>query len=78
MKTLRKYLLSAFAAIALSLTLANATAMAWCPEEDHTEQYACFLSGEDGYTCFYECYCYVSEEECEAALTRGGYVILEE
>jgi hypothetical protein len=69
----RKYLVSAFAAITLSLTLASVTAQAWCPEEDHTAQYSCYNTGEDACYCYYDCYCYVDQDACDLALFRNGY-----
>ena len=73
MNTLRKYLVSAFAAIVLSLTLASVTAQAWCPEEDHTEEYSCYNTGEDDCYCYYDCYCYTDQDSCDLALFRNGY-----
>ena len=77
MNSLRKYLLSAFAAIALSLTLANVTALEYCPEVDETDEYVCFNTGEDGYYCFYECFCKVETFDCEESLRRRGYLLEE-
>lgn len=77
MNTLRKYLLSTFVAIALSLTLANVTALAYCPPYDDAPEYSCFNTGEDGLYCFYECFCLVETFECEAALRRRGYTLEE-
>jgi len=73
MNSLRKYFLSAFAAIALSLVLANVTAMAYCAPQELTEEYSCFNTGEDEYQCYYECFCNGSEAECDLVLFRGGY-----
>ena len=72
MNTLRKYLLSAFAAITLSLTLANVTALATCTT-DVTDQYTCYPTGEDACYCYYDCYCYVDQDACDLALFRNGY-----
>jgi hypothetical protein len=76
MNTLRKYLLSAFAAITLSLTLANVTALATCTT-DVTDQYTCYPTGEDACYCYYDCYCKVASEACEAALFRNGYSLVQ-
>lgn len=73
MKTLRKYLLSAFAATVLSLTVANVTAMAWCPPEDDQPEYYCEYTGEDACFCYYNCTCKVGQDECDLALFRNGY-----
>jgi hypothetical protein len=73
MYTFRKYLLSAFAAIALSLTLANATAMAWCEPVDDQPEYTCYNTGEDSCYCYYDCYCHVGQDACDLALFRHGY-----
>jgi hypothetical protein len=73
MKSLRKYLLSAFAAIALSLTLASVTAQAWCEPEDNTDQYYCENTGEDSCYCYYNCTCKVGQDACDLALFRNGY-----
>jgi hypothetical protein len=78
MKSLRKYVLSAFAVVVLSLTLANVVAAAaGCPPEDHTEQYSCYNTGEDDCFCYYDCYCYGSQDECDLALFRNGYMRVE-
>ena len=69
---LRKYLVSAFAAIVLSLTLANVTALATCTT-DVQEEYTCYPTGEDSCYCYYDCYCKVGSQACEAALFRNGY-----
>lgn len=69
---LKKYFLSAFAAIALSLALANVTAMATCTI-DVQDEYTCYPTGEDETYCYYDCYCKVGTAACEAALTRNGY-----
>jgi hypothetical protein len=53
MSTLRKYLLSAFAAVVLSLTLANVTAMATCTT-DVQDEYTCYPTGEDACYCYYD------------------------
>lgn len=72
MNTLRKYLVSAFAAIALSLTLASVTAMA-CPEVDDQPEYTCYYDWEDNCFCYYTCYCHVGPDQCDLALFRNGY-----
>jgi hypothetical protein len=69
---LKKYFLSAFAAIALSLALANVTAMATCTI-DVQDEYTCYPTGEDATYCYYDCYCKVGSAACEAALARNGY-----
>ena len=56
MNTLRKYLVSTFAAIALSLTLASVTAQAWCPEIYEFDDIICYKTAEDDEYCYYECY----------------------
>ena len=76
MSTLRKYLLSAFAAIARSLTLANVTAMATCTT-DVQDEYTCYPTGEDACYCYYDCYCKVGSQACEAALFRNGYALMQ-
>jgi hypothetical protein len=73
MNTLRKYLLSAFAAITLSLTLANVTVLAYCPEVDDQAAYTCYNTGEDDCYCYYDCYCHVGQDACDLALFRNGY-----
>jgi hypothetical protein len=72
MKNLRTYLLTAFAVIVLSLTLANVTAMATCTT-DVQDEYTCYPTGEDAKYCYYDCYCKVGTAACEAALARNGY-----
>ena len=72
MKSLRKYLVSAFAVIVLSLTLAGVTAMATCLT-DVQDQYTCYPTGEDENYCYYTCYCKVGTAACEAALAANGY-----
>ena len=69
---LKKYFLSAFAAIALSLALANVTAMATCTT-DVQDEYTCYPTGEDEFFCYYDCYCKVGTQACEEALARNGY-----
>ncbi len=71
MNTLRKYVISAFAAIVLSLTLANVTAMA-C-EDDYQEEYTCIYERQDECYCYFTCYCHVPQDECDLALFRNGY-----
>lgn len=77
MNSLRKYLVWAFAAIVLSLTLANVTAYATC-YTDITDQYSCYPTGEDACYCYYDCYCKVGSEACEAALFRNGYSLIQQ
>lgn len=72
MKNLRKYLISAFAVTALSLTMASVTAMATCTI-DVQDQYTCYPTGEDETYCYYTCYCKVGRAACEAALAGNGY-----
>jgi len=69
---LKKYFLAAFAAIAVSLGLANVTAMATCTI-DVQDQYTCYPTGEDANYCYYDCYCKVGTAACEAALAANGY-----
>jgi len=69
---LKKYFLSAFAAIALSLALANVTAMATCTI-DVQDEYTCYPTGEDATYCYYDCYCKVGTAACERALAAHGY-----
>ncbi|HZI48264.1 MAG TPA: hypothetical protein VFD75_10755 [Pyrinomonadaceae bacterium] len=76
MHTLRKYLVSAFFAIVVSLTLANVTAMAYCPPEDDQPEYYCSNTGEDSCYCYYDCTCKVDEQACDAALFRHGYALI--
>jgi hypothetical protein len=73
MKTLRKYVLSAFVAVVVSLTMANVTAMAWCQEVDENSSYTCYNTGEDDCYCYYDCYCHVGQDACDLALFRNGY-----
>ena len=75
MNTLRKYLVSAFAAIALSLTLASVTAMA-CPSVDSQPEYTCYYDWEDDCYCYYDCYCHVDTDACHLALFRNGYSLV--
>lgn len=75
MKTLRKYLVSAFAAIVLSLTLANVTALAAC-YTDVQNEYTCYPTGEDACFCYYDCYCKVGTDACHLALFRNGYSLV--
>ena len=72
MKSLRKYLVSAFAVVALSLTMASVTAMATCLTDVQNE-YTCYPTGEDANYCYYTCYCKVGGAACEAALAANGY-----
>jgi hypothetical protein len=72
MNTLRKYLVSAFAAVVLSLTLANVTAMA-CEPVDEQPEYTCYYEREDACFCYYTCYCHVDQDACDLALFRNGY-----
>jgi hypothetical protein len=72
MKALRKYLLSALAATALSLCLASVTAFATC-SIDVQDAYTCYPTGEDACYCYYDCYCKTGAAACEAALAGNGY-----
>lgn len=76
MSTLRKYLLSGLGAVAISLTLASVTAMATC-SIDVQDEYTCYPTGEDACYCYYDCYCKVSSQACEAALFRNGYSLVQ-
>ena len=69
---LKKYFLAAFAAITLSLALANVTALATCTT-DVQDEYTCYPTGEDANYCYYTCYCKVGAARCEAALAAAGY-----
>lgn len=69
---LKKYFLATFAAIVLSLGLANVTAMATCLI-DVQEEYTCYPTGEDANFCYYDCYCKVGAAACDAALAANGY-----
>jgi hypothetical protein len=71
--SLKKYFVAAFAAIALSLALANVTAMATCTI-DVQDAYTCYPTGEDANWCYYDCYCKTGRAACEAALAANGYV----
>ncbi|HEX8129583.1 MAG TPA: hypothetical protein VF527_10815 [Pyrinomonadaceae bacterium] len=71
MKSINKYLLSALATAALSVTLAG-TAAALC-RTDVQDQYTCYPTGEDANYCYYDCYCKVGAAECDRALIRNGY-----
>ena len=73
MRTLRKYFLSAFVAIVVSLTMANVTAMAWCPPEDDQPEYYCEYIEENNCYCYYYCTCKVDQDQCDLALFRNGY-----
>ena len=75
MKTLRKYLVSAFVAIVLSLTLANVTAMACVPVDEQPE-YTCEYSHQDDCFCYYNCTCHVDIDACHLALFRNGYMLI--
>jgi hypothetical protein len=72
MKNLRKYVLSALAATALSLTLASVTAFAAC-YTDVQDAYTCYPTGEDACYCYYTCYCKTGASACDAALAANGY-----
>ncbi|HET8781472.1 MAG TPA: hypothetical protein VFM63_03565 [Pyrinomonadaceae bacterium] len=74
MKRTVKYVLSAFGAVALSLTLANAVASACTLEV--SDEYTCYVTGEDANYCYYTCYCKVSSGACRDALVRDGFEIL--
>jgi len=74
MKRVTKYALSAFAAIALSLTLAG-VAVAQCTLET-SEEYTCYVTGEDETYCYYTCYCKTGSDACRRALERDGFEIL--
>jgi hypothetical protein len=71
MRSITKYLLSALATVALSLTLANVSAMA-C-SLDVQDEYTCYVTGSDACYCYYDCYCKVGASACDAALIRNGY-----
>jgi hypothetical protein len=73
MTTLRKYLLSASIALALSLTMANVTAMAYCDPIDEQYEYTCYYEREDPCFCYYWCECHVDQDQCDLALFRNGY-----
>ena len=75
MNTLRKYFVSVFAAVVLSLTMASVTAMA-CPYEDDTDAYYCQYTGEDSCFCYYSCTCKVDIDSCHLALFRNGYSLI--
>jgi hypothetical protein len=72
MKNLRKYLLTAIAVTALSLSLASVSAFALC-QTDPQDAYTCYPVGEDANYCYYQCYCKTGPAACEAALTAAGY-----
>lgn len=72
MKNFRKYIVSALAATALSLTLASVTALATCTT-DVQDAYTCYPTGEDACYCYYTCYCKTGAQACEAALAANGY-----
>jgi hypothetical protein len=72
MRNLRKYVLSALAATALSLTLANVAAFATCLT-DVQDAYTCYPTGEDACYCYYDCYCKTGAAACDAALAANGY-----
>jgi len=74
MKSIIKYSLSAFAAIVLSLTFASVAA-AYCTLETSNE-YTCYVTGEDEFYCYYDCYCKTSSQACRDALERDGFIIL--
>lgn len=69
--TLKKYLVSAVAVLALSLTMAGVAA-ASCTIDVQNE-YTCYVTGEDANWCYYTCYCKVGAAACEAALAANGY-----
>ncbi|MCI0562917.1 MAG: hypothetical protein MN733_30925, partial [Nitrososphaera sp.] len=72
-KKISKYMLSAFATAALSIAIANVSALATCTT-DVQDEYTCYPTDEDAEYCYYDCYCKVSESECEGALDEAGYV----
>jgi hypothetical protein len=72
MRNLKKYVLSALVAMALSLTLANVAALATCLT-DVQDEYTCYPTGEDACYCYYDCYCKTGAAACDAALARNGY-----
>ena len=74
MKRIYKYALSAFASVALSLTLAGVVA-AQCTI-DVQEEYTCYVTGQDENYCYYQCYCKTGWETCRRALEREGHEIL--
>ncbi len=55
MKKISKYLLSAFATVAISIAIANVSALAACTTEV-ADEYTCYPSGEDETNCYYNCY----------------------
>jgi hypothetical protein len=74
MKSFTKYALSAFASVVLSLTLAGVAA-AQCTLET-SEEYTCYVTGQDETYCYYTCYCKTNSDACRRALERDGFEIL--
>ena len=72
MTNLKKYAGSAVAAVAISLTLASASAFATCLT-DVQDAYTCYPTGQDACYCYYDCYCKTGAAACEAALAANGY-----
>ena len=77
MRKISKYALSASAAIVLSLTLAGVVAKAAQCTMETSDEYTCYVTGEDENYCYYQCYCKVSSQECRSALERDGFEIIQ-
>lgn len=71
MKKASKYVLSIAATIVVSLGIASATARA-CSLEI-TDEYTCYVTGQDACYCYYDCYCKVGASACDRALARDGF-----
>jgi len=50
--------------------------MATCTT-DVQDEYTCYPTGEDACYCYYDCYCKVGSQACEAALFRNGYALVQ-
>ena len=72
MRKLAQYLLATIGVAVLSLTVANVAALAQCHIEV-ADEYTCYVTGSDSTYCYYDCYCKVSDSQCDAALDRDGF-----
>lgn len=75
MKRFSKYFLSAAIVAVLSLGTAQVLAEGPCHLEV-ADEYTCYATGYDGTYCYYDCYCKVDSQSCDAALRRDGFEIL--
>ena len=75
MRYISKYVIAALVVVGISLAAAKVSASGACHLET-TDEYTCYVTGEDACYCYYDCYCKVSDSACDAALTRDGFIIL--